>query len=180
MKVFVKRSRIMLLVVLVTLLLVAAVPLQANETPVNGSDIIATKAPAQAVPTDAQILKQVQEMLPGFSADSPTAVSCQILDSSGAATTTINQANYGSAANWFSYSSGGAASSTVNFWARPYYSPAVLKTVFQSFDVTSSPTTNIVTPFGIPFWGGGLTSGVWLLVVYNDTGLGNYCVFTVT
>ena len=49
MKVFVKRSWIMLLVVLVTLLLVAAVPLQANETPVNGSDIIATKAPAQAV-----------------------------------------------------------------------------------------------------------------------------------
>lgn len=101
-----------------------------------------------------------------------------ILDSTGTPVTAINAASFGSAANWFYYLSDGQASSTVNFWARPYYSPATLKTVFQSFDVTTSPTTDIVTPFAIPSWGG-LTTGVWILVVYNDLGIGNYCGFIV-
>ncbi|MEZ4769132.1 MAG: hypothetical protein R2844_12000 [Caldilineales bacterium] len=53
-----------------------------------------------------------------------------------------------------------------------------MKTVFQSFDVATSPATDIVTPFAIPSWGG-LTTGVWILVVCNDLGIGNYCGFIV-
>lgn len=181
MKVFGSRSRIALFFVMVSLLImVSAVPLQATPGPINGSDIVAAQTPEQEMPAEAQILKSVQEMVPGISVDGPSGitVSCQILDSAGTPVTTISTASFGSAANWFYYLSGGQASSTVNFWARPYYAPATLKTVFQSFNVTTSPTTDIVTPFAIPYWGG-LTRGVWILVVYNDLLVGNYCVFTV-
>ena len=181
MKIFAPRSRIVLFIVMVSLLvLVSADPLQATQRPVNGSDVVAAKTPAQEMPTDAQIAESVREMLPGLSIDGPMGitVSCQILDSSGTPVTSINTASFGSAANWFYYISDGQVSNTVNFWARPYYSPVTLKTVFQSFNVTTSPTTDIVTPFAIPYWGG-LTRGVWILVVYNELLVGNYCVFTV-
>ncbi|MEA3336835.1 MAG: hypothetical protein U9R25_13055 [Chloroflexota bacterium] len=181
---FAKRSRIVLFAVLVgVLVLASALPAFASDrgplNGVNGVEGITKASVDQRMPSGADIERRISEVVPAFDERAPSAVSCDVRDSTGTSVTTIPVSHVGDPSNWFYYGSGGAASNTVNFYAFPYSPPGVLTTLFQAFDVSATPTTSIVTPFGIPFWGGDLTSGVWILVTYNDVGGGNYCVFNV-
>ena len=69
---------------------------------------------------------------------------------------------------WMNYSSNGVSSRTVTFsLVGPRGSNQVRQS--QKFNVASTPTTNIITPFGIPFWAHNTTSGTWTLTVESNT-----------
>jgi len=111
----------------------------------------------------------------------PRAVSTEVRDSGGTPTNTVQAANVGDQAYWMYYSSGGAQSKSVTFMAIPLFDGSPLTAIIQQFgDLSGSPSTNIITPFGVPYWGGGATSGYWLLYVVNNLGESAYTWFEVT
>ena len=127
-----------------------------------------------------EILQLIEKYAPGFTemALTPGTISCEILDGSGNPTTTVTASHIGDLAYWFFYNSGGASSNKVVFIAIPLFENCPLPAIIQVFTPSGSPTTSIVTPFGIPYWGGDRTSGRWILIVQNDTDMA-YCLFTV-
>jgi hypothetical protein len=66
------------------------------------------------------------------------------------------------------YVSNGVRSTTVTF---KLVGPRGSNQVSQSqlFKVAPTPATNIITPFGIPFWARNTTSGTWTLTVESST-----------
>jgi len=113
------------------------------------------------------------------------AISCGIENDTGGSVSAIRVESQDGAngQSWIQYNSGGAASRQVTIALLPFGAGAAtnpLKFIFQSFEPAASPSTNIVTPFGVPFWGGNLTSGQWLGYVANTAGdAPNFCLFTV-
>jgi hypothetical protein len=126
-----------------------------------------------------EILQLIEKYAPGFTkmALTPSTISCVILDGSGNPTTTVTASDTGDLAYWFLYNSGGASSNKVVFIAIPLFQNCPLSAIVQVFTVGGS-STSIVTPFGVPYWGGDATSGRWILIVQNDTDMA-YCLFTV-
>ena len=109
-------------------------------------------------------------------ADSP--VTCDITDSTGAITTQVSPSQYaGGPFYWLHYNSNGVVADTVQFITVPTFTGSPLAAQTQSFSPHSN--TSIETPFGVPFWGGNLTSGPWMLVVRNSNAQSATCTFTV-
>ncbi len=105
--------------------------------------------------------------------------SCDVLDATGTPVSTISASNVGDQSYWFRYNSGGASSTQVLFLAVPLFTGSPIDLIYQRFNPNGS--TNIVTPFGVPYWGGDLTSGTWLHVsVANGDTSPNLCRFIVT
>jgi len=106
-------------------------------------------------------------------------VSCTIVDDMGTDVEMISATDVGDAAYFFRYDSGGQVSNRVIFVAIPASASSPLQAVVQQFGLSPASDTGILTPFGIPFWGGDLTSGPWALIVFNDVGGSNFCLFDV-
>jgi hypothetical protein len=106
----------------------------------------------------------------------PGPVSCQIRDNTGTAVTKLTAMNVGSSGYWLWYS-GGTVATEVVFVVLPLYSGSPMPIQAQVFLPHSD--TEIVTPFGIPFWANNLTSGNWRLIVKNNLGQHAQCDFTV-
>ena len=145
---------------------------------VNGSSdsVAVEKRPL----TREEIRARIQMLVPGvdpFAA--PETISCEVRDSSGASTSTVSALSVGDDAYWFCYGSGGASSTKVTFIAIPLFSGCPQKAIIQVFELSPASTTDITTPFGVPFWGSDLTSGRWILIVKNSGGDSAYCLFEV-
>ena len=105
--------------------------------------------------------------------------SCAVEDGTGATVTAVNPLNQGDDAYWFQYNSAGVSSARVEFIAVPLAAGNPMTLIYQRFEPTATPSTNIVTPFGVPFWASNLTSGNWLLITRNSAGDQNFCFFVV-
>ena len=69
---------------------------------------------------------------------------------------------------WMEYNSNGLRSTRITFTlVGPFGSNQIKQS--QRFNVASTPTTSIITPFGIPFWANNTTSGKWTLTVESNT-----------
>ncbi len=123
---------------------------------------------------------QIQQVLARFGVNpmAPSVSSCAVYDPTGATTTSVTPWNIGAGSYSFEYFSGGVSSTQVDFIVIPLYSGSPLVNQVQTFSPNSS--TNIETPFGIPFWGSDLTSGPWALIVDNKSGNSAVCYFDVT
>jgi hypothetical protein len=127
-----------------------------------------------------EIRARVDAIVPGTNPfQKPKAVSCGILDGSGNTVTTVVASSIGDQAYWFHYGSGGVTSNKVTFIAIPIFQGSPLTAIVQVFGGLQGSSTSIVTPFGVPYWGGDATSGRWILIVKSDTGDSAYCLFTV-
>lgn len=117
----------------------------------------------------------------GVAPDKIGVVGCSITDDSGAMVTEVTaaQPGMGETSYWLSYISNGVASSSVKFAVVPLFTGSPLGSQTQKFNLSPSSVTNIVTPFGIPYWGSNLTSGNWELIVVNDLNEAAVCPFTV-
>jgi hypothetical protein len=125
--------------------------------------------------------QEIQQVLKSYGVTSQSSgpVSCFITDSTGATVTTISASNYAAGPfYWMNYESAGVTSTAVEFVAVPMFTGSPLPATRQNFAPNSD--TNIETPFGIPYWGGNLTSGPWMLVVHNNSNQYGTCAFTVT
>ncbi len=105
------------------------------------------------------------------------AVTCGVFDATGNQTTVVKASELGDAAYWLRYGSGGNNASQVTFTVRPQFAGSPLAGQAQVF--TNTGFDSITTPFGIPFWGGDLTSGPWQLKVSNDLAQSATCSFQV-
>ena len=106
------------------------------------------------------------------------AISCDVEDSHGIVTNTVQAANYPLApVYWLRYQPGTTFTKNVRFVVSPLFSGSPLASKVQVFRPHS--TFEVLTPFGIPFWQNGLTSGPWVLVVQNDSGQSASFFFTV-
>ena len=106
------------------------------------------------------------------------AISCDVEDSHGNVTNTVQAANYPLApVYWLRYQPGTTFTKNVRFVVSPLFSGSPLASQVQVFRPHS--TFEVLTPFGIPFWQNGLTSGLWVLVVQNDSGQSASFRFTV-
>ncbi len=134
----------------------------------------------------AELLQYIRQYAPGFNEQAlelgqpsaPSAVSCEIRDPNGIATTTVEAIRPGEDAYWFVYRSGGAVAQKVTFIAVPLFQTSPLAAQVNVFRPNSA--TNIETPVSIPYWGGDATSGRWVLIVVNDLNESAYCLFNVT
>ncbi len=126
-----------------------------------------------------EILQLIEKYAPGFTekALTPRTISCFIQDGSGNSVTTVTASHLGDLSYWFYYNSGGASSNKVVFIAIPLFENCPLSSIIQVFSLGGS-STDITTPFGVPFWGGNNTCGKWILIVQNDADIA-YCLFTV-
>lgn len=71
-------------------------------------------------------------------------------------------------AYWIHYESHDQYADKVVFVIMPLYHDAPFAGIKQVFVPKSD--MNIITPFGVPFWGGNKTSGPWILIVVNSRG----------
>jgi len=122
---------------------------------------------------------EIEKTLRLLGADPATSgpISCFISDNNGSMVTQITATTPGGPTYWFHYASAGVTSKSVQFEAVPLFTGSPLPDQKQLFLPNGS--FDIETPFGIPFWGGNLTSGPWVLVVHNDSGQHATCNFTV-
>jgi hypothetical protein len=122
---------------------------------------------------------EIERTLRLLGADPATAgpISCFISDTTGKQVTQITASSLGGPFYWFNYTSAGVSSKSVQFEAVPMFTGSPVADQKQLLQPNSS--TNILTPFGIPFWNANLTSGPWVLVVHNDSGQHATCNFTV-
>jgi hypothetical protein len=110
----------------------------------------------------------------------PEIVGCDVQDSFGASVTTLNALSQsGDDSYWMRHNSGGAVAGRVIFVATPVVTGSPLAIVYHNYILEPPSSTSIVTPFGIPFWGGDLTSGRWAMITVNDVGGGQTCFFEV-
>lgn len=124
--------------------------------------------------------QEIQQTLQAFGITPQTSspISCYITDSTGLTVTQIAPSAYPSGPfYWMHYVSGGVSSAEVAFVVLPLFTGSPLVGPKQNFTPNSS--TNIETPFGIPFWGSNLTSGPWMLVVQDSANQRASCMFTV-
>ena len=97
--------------------------------------------------------------------DRMPAIFCEVrVPDASASTHTVSVANYQDQSYWLYYNSGGSVAPSVLFIVVPLSAGSPLKVQIQGFDPGGS-STNMVTPFGIPFWGGDATLGPWALAV---------------
>jgi len=103
-------------------------------------------------------------------------VTCEVQDSNGDEVRVVSASDYGDLSYWLRYGAGEEATRVV-FNVRPLSPDSPLAGQTQVF--VNTGIDNIRTPFGIPFWGGDLTSGPWALRVSNDVGQAATCRFEV-
>jgi hypothetical protein len=103
-------------------------------------------------------------------------VTCEVQDQNGDEVTIVSASDYGDFSYWLRYGSGGDAT-RVEFNVRPQFPDSPLAGQTQVF--VNTGIDNIRTPFGVPFWGGDLTSGPWVLRVSNNLGESAACRFRV-
>jgi hypothetical protein len=107
------------------------------------------------------------------------AIACEIRDPSGGTTMTVPAFEYGDQSYFFYYISNGVESGKVVFHAIPLFSGSPMVSIDQQFVLDPPSVTNILTPFGVPFWSQDLTSGDWVLIVRSDQGGAAFCFFRV-
>ncbi|MHC4944023.1 MAG: hypothetical protein ACYTG7_13490 [Planctomycetota bacterium] len=102
----------------------------------------------------------------------PPICSCDpnmwILDADGEWVSEVVAAGLGDASYWIGYSSHGKLTGKVVFAALPIFrgsSATGVKMVTRP-----SGSTDILMPFGVPFWSGDRTSGQWLVVAASEKG----------
>ena len=173
------RKALRLLAIATVLLVVITLVASAQGGDVNES-LSQTKVEKRPL-SRVELVRRIRQFAPEFSGqlDSSRAISCYVRDSSGAQVTTVYASHPGDQAYWLYYSSGGTGSNTVTFIVIPYFEGTPLTAQVQVFGDLKGSTTNIITPFGIPYWGADATSGYWILVVANDSGESAYSVFEV-
>ena len=127
----------------------------------------------------AELVRVIRQIAPEFSGRlSAGPISCHVRAPNGATpVTTVPASEYDDKAFWLYYASGGAGANKVIFIVMPLFEGSPLSAQIQVFSPGGS-TTNIITPFGIPFWAEFATSGRWLLLVVNDLGHSVYSLFT--
>jgi hypothetical protein len=126
--------------------------------------------------TQAEIQQTLQSL--GVTPATSGPISCYVSDSTGAVVTTISPSSYPAGPfYWMHYASAGVSSSTVSFMVLPAFTGSAMGAIRESFAPNS--TTDIETPLAIPFWGGDLTSGTWIIVVANSSNQHAGCQVTV-
>lgn len=115
----------------------------------------------------------------GIAPDSASkSIGCAIENFEGIVTTTVMAASQPvGPLYWLLYQPGTTVTQQVRFVVTPLFTGSPLGTQVQIFNPNSA--SDVLTPFGIPSWGKGLTSGPWLLAVQNDSGQSASCNFTV-
>ena len=104
-------------------------------------------------------------------AEGVAAVDCFVADSAGNPTNVVVALHPGDLSYWMRYNSGGELAMKVRFLAIPLYSNSAVTAIITTLAFPQPGTsTNIETPFGVPYWGSDLTSGPWVLLVLNDNG----------
>jgi hypothetical protein len=99
------------------------------------------------------------------------AIRCDVEDKGGLVTHSVHPAQYPlTAAYWARYqpASGSPTITSVRFTIAPMFAGSPLSAQVQLYVPNS--TNEVLAPFAIPFWGGGLTNGNWSLVVKDSTG----------
>jgi hypothetical protein len=125
------------------------------------------------------LLQLVQAHMPDVQSLEPTAVGAQVLDGAGNPAPRIQASNIGHLAYWLYYTSGGTPADVVLMIVVPLFTTSPLAAIIQHFKLVPASATNIVSPFGIPYWGADMTSGPWALVVANNLGEAALYEFTV-
>jgi len=116
----------------------------------------------------------------GVSAGEPAPMSCRVLNPTGMPgepLTLVRAAAFGDASYWFEYDSKGVSSDKVTFIAAPVSVSPPMNAIIQVFSPASDD--DIITPFAIPAWPDGATSGPWVLMVTNDWGASALSLFWV-
>lgn len=109
--------------------------------------------------------------MPGSGTTQAKSTPCSFANDSGATVTSISidTLTGSDTVYWERYASHGVTSTKVIFTLTgPAASP--LHKQSQEFVLGSGSTTSIETPFGIPFWGGSLTSGTYHLKITTFNG----------
>ncbi|HAW11900.1 MAG TPA: hypothetical protein DCX12_12800 [Chloroflexi bacterium] len=119
--------------------------------------------------------------LNGFTGDVAVPAStatCAILNDSGTAVTTVTiDTQHGSdQVFWLRYEPASSAATKVTFTVTSASSSDPLATVTQKFRSGGG----IDTPFGIPYWGGNLTTGSYKLVASDNAGGHATCTFSAS
>lgn len=107
-----------------------------------------------------------------------SSIGCIVETAQGIPTTMVTASSQPSGPfYWMLYQGGITVTKQVRFVVAPLFTGSPLAAQVQIFNPNS--TGAVLTPFGIPSWADGLTSGPWMLVVENDSGQTATCYFTV-
>ncbi|MFQ5510685.1 MAG: hypothetical protein ACE5EO_02450 [Candidatus Krumholzibacteriia bacterium] len=132
--------------------------------------------------TKAELHAKIRSFAPNVQSmdKASQVVTCEVQDPNGVSVFNIPPANFGSQSYWLRYNSGGSVATQVTFAIIPLFTGSPLGIALQQFTFPPpGDITDIVTPFGVPFWGSNLTSGPWALVVANDLGEFSVCGFVI-
>src|ERR1700722_9176914 len=148
--------------------LLASIPLLAGDA--VGTDNVNQGGPpiAKRNFSEAEIQSALTAL--GITLASPsTVVRCDIENSQGGVTNTVTVAQFpGAPVYWLRYQPGSTFTRQVRFMVIPLFTGSPLAGQLQTFNPNS--TAEVLAPFAIPFWGHGLVTGPWILVVQNDLG----------
>jgi hypothetical protein len=169
-------------IVVLGVLAVAGSPLPGDawEKPEKENSSTLRGSPEQRLLLPTELVARIRQFDPEFPEElvSRGAIGCQIEDAFGNPVTTVSVLNQtGDPAYWLQYLSDGGLDQRVRFVVTPAFEGSPLAGQAQLF--RPNDADNISTPFGIPFWGGNLTTGPWLLTVRNNRGGVAVCPFEV-